>query len=332
MINMIETNQILTVSLTGKRPFFIPMSEAEKVKTVKDFVAAGDEASLLAYLDKREKIVSWSDSNIYVEDDQVKIKGDDSVVPDAIAKKIMAFVKQDHPYQPLLKFWLNLRKNPSQDSINQLYRFLEANHMPITPEGKFVAYKKVTRLDDGRLVDSHTNKVSNEIGDIVQMNRDNVDPNPDQTCSSGLHVAAWEYASTYSGNVLIEVEVNPKDVVAVPRDYNNQKMRCCEYTVKAVYADDKPIEDDIRGEYQEDVIRDWDDSEDDEEDFYDEYDLTNLTYEEIENICRQHPKGSFSYYPKRSQYATGKEFIGAATEHLIDAGFIVHNNYGTFGE
>lgn len=35
-------------------------------------------------------------------------------------------------------------------------------------------------------------------------------------------------------DVLLEVKIHPKDVVAIPTDYNQQKMRVCEYTVLAV--------------------------------------------------------------------------------------------------
>ncbi len=40
-----------------------------------------------------------------------------------------------------------------------------------------------------------------------------------------------EYAGGFAGNNLIEVAVNPADVVSVPYDYNQQKCRCCRYEV-----------------------------------------------------------------------------------------------------
>jgi hypothetical protein len=49
-------------------------------------------------------------------------------------------------------------------------------------------------------------------------------------------VAAFEYADKfYSNGHLMEIKVNPKNVVAVPTDYNQQKMRVCEYEVMAEY-------------------------------------------------------------------------------------------------
>jgi hypothetical protein len=67
------------------------------------------------------------------------------------------------------------------------------------------------------------------------MDRGKVDADRERTCSAGLHVAAWNYAeSFYFNGHLLEVEVNPRDVVAVPTDYNNEKMRTCEYKVVRV--------------------------------------------------------------------------------------------------
>ena len=63
------------------------------------------------------------------------------------------------------------------------------------------------------------------------MERGQVDADRERTCSFGLHVAAFSYASNFTGGILLEVEVNPRDVVAVPPDYNQQKMRVCRYRV-----------------------------------------------------------------------------------------------------
>src|SRR5690606_24725742 len=54
--------------------------------------------------------------------------------------------------------------------------------------------------------------------------------NPNNTCSFGLHVACFDYAKGF-GPRLIEVKVNPADVVCVPTDYNGTKMRVCKFEV-----------------------------------------------------------------------------------------------------
>ena len=42
---------------------------------------------------------------------------------------------------------------------------------------------------------------------------------------------------------MLEVEVNPADVVAIPVDYNEMKCRCCKYIVRAVVAN--PLEENL---------------------------------------------------------------------------------------
>jgi hypothetical protein len=77
----------------------------------------------------------------------------------------------------------------------------------------------------------------------VIMSRDDVDNNPHQTCSRGLHVAGHGYMSQYSGNVIVAVKVNPKNVISIPYDYDSQKIRTCEYEVLAVVDQGSEIED-----------------------------------------------------------------------------------------
>ena len=46
-----------------------------------------------------------------------------------------------------------------------------------------------------------------------------------------LHVGSMGYVGTFggSGSVVLECLVNPRNVVSVPTDYHNTKMRVCEY-------------------------------------------------------------------------------------------------------
>ena len=64
------------------------------------------------------------------------------------------------------------------------------------------------------------------------MPREACNPNPEETCSAGIHVAAFGYLDSYgfdhSGRRCVLTKVNPASVVAVPVDYNNQKLRVCE--------------------------------------------------------------------------------------------------------
>jgi len=151
-------------------------------------------------------------------------------IPDVLTDRVLNFKQKGLPFEPLVKFSTKLLNNPSYNSREQLYKFLEHNGHPITKDGNFIAYKKVR----SNFKDCHTGKFDNSVGQIVSMPREEVDDNPNNTCSSGLHVAAYGYAKDFSSGHLLEVEINPEDVVSVPNDYNGEKMRVCKYTVKAI--------------------------------------------------------------------------------------------------
>ena len=70
-----------------------------------------------------------------------------------------------------------------------------------------------------------------KVGEPITMPREECDSDPDVTCSAGLHVGSMEYVHDfgYSKGVILEVLVSPRNVIAVPTDYNNTKMRTCEY-------------------------------------------------------------------------------------------------------
>lgn len=161
-----------------------------------------------------------------VKDGQLIVEG--RVVPSVLAKKILEFKENGLPYEPLVEFAKNLLKNPSYRAVQQLFSFLEKNAHPITEDGCFIAYKSV----NADFMDSFSRTYDNSPGKVCKMPRNEVNEDPEVTCSNGLHVANWDYAkNVYGGAVMIEVKVNPRDVVAVPIDYNEAKMRTCEYTV-----------------------------------------------------------------------------------------------------
>lgn len=153
-------------------------------------------------------------------------------VPEVLNDRILAFKRDGFPFGPLVKFAEKIMKNPSLNSRNMLYKFLEHNGHPITADGNFIAYKKVRT----NFKDCHTNTFDNSLGNVVEMPREDVDDNPTNTCSDGLHVASYDYAKRFSIGHLLEVEIDPSDVVAVPNDYNGEKMRVCKYVVRDICA------------------------------------------------------------------------------------------------
>jgi len=170
--------------------------------------------------------------------------------PAELSQRILKFKDQKLPYKPLLKFWDNLKKNPSFNSRKMMFAFLEHNGHPLTQDGCFIAYRGVT--EDFK--DKHSKTFNNAPGSICEMPRDLVDDNPNQTCSHGLHVACFDYAKGF-GEKLVEVKVNPADVVCVPVDYNGTKMRVCKFEVIQECAAilDRLVYDDAKEEEHDEV-------------------------------------------------------------------------------
>jgi hypothetical protein len=63
------------------------------------------------------------------------------------------------------------------------------------------------------------------------MERNMVDDNRNNTCSSGLHFCSHSYLASFSGERTVIVKIDPADVVSIPSDYNDAKGRTCRYTV-----------------------------------------------------------------------------------------------------
>lgn len=228
---IVSTTQIV-ISRKNQAPVFIQKTDKRFAKVIELIKTENwEDLDLVLTGSLKNKILKYADGNLKVDENgDVFIGEDTEAIPAVIGRKIVEFYKEGFPIDPIVKFWTRLRKNPSRGSQTQLFGFLEANKIPIKEDGTFVAYKKVSVVD-GTLKDTHSRTIDNSVGNTVKMDRSKVDDNPNQTCSHGLHVAGWDYAQNFGGTILLEVEVDPENVVAVPYDYNNQKMRVCQYTI-----------------------------------------------------------------------------------------------------
>lgn len=93
-------------------------------------------------------------------------------------------------------------------------------------------------FDTPTFTDWHTKKSTIKLGEAVTLPREECDNDPNNTCSSGLHVGAPGYVAGFGGrsdsNYILACLVSPMNVVAVPYDYDFEKMRTCEYLPYAV--------------------------------------------------------------------------------------------------
>lgn len=187
--------------------------------------------------------VSPKDSDFVFEGENVFLNGEK--LPPVLSKKVISLYKNELPIEIFKNFWKNLRENPSQTSVNELYDFLEYKELPITEDGCFLAYKglnnafwsingnKDTKVLKGKVNDR--GQIYNGVGETIEVLRRDVDDNREHHCSNGLHVGSFSYATGFSSGKKVVVKVNPKDVVSVPSDYNCQKCRVSSYTVVSEY-------------------------------------------------------------------------------------------------
>jgi hypothetical protein len=191
------------------------------IKGLKESLPEDDLIELIHFkkeLDKVTGVEFRKDGLIYF---------DGKPMSDALIKRYKFMVENEFPIDGFKKFILNLTENPSSDSREELYGFLEACSLPITEDGFFLAYKKVNK----NYRDCRTDSLDNSVGQVVEMTREKVNSDRFIACSSGLHVCSYGYLSKFDGVHTMVCKINPRDVVSVPADYNQAKMRVCRYEV-----------------------------------------------------------------------------------------------------
>lgn len=159
-------------------------------------------------------------------------------VHSSIAKRIVeASQDASQDINRYVNFFRKLHDNPSAKAVQHTYDFLVHNDLEISDEGDVLAYKYISYIN-GQPVDTHTGKVPNWKGWTVKMARNLVEDDPHKTCSRGLHVGSLHYVGSFTDvdgqekePQVIKVSFSPADVVSVPVDYNNSKMRVCKYRV-----------------------------------------------------------------------------------------------------
>jgi len=211
--------------------------------------------------------VTVANSRVYVDADEVD---------DVFADEIIRFLDEElDDWKPLVNFLEKVYTNTDAHTRNNLSRWVRATGgFTIDEDGDIIGYKGVrpdkTSIHAGPAIVNGTavnGNVPNEPGSIIEMSRSRVTHNPSVACAAGLHVGTWEYASGF-GSVVLEVKVNPRDVVSVPTDCGGQKMRVSRYKVVRV----------LDGKHNSAVIESaWhpaEDYDDDYDDYDDPYDYT----------------------------------------------------------
>lgn len=172
---------------------------------------------------KTNGVLKVKDNDIFYKEDKL---------PSSLASRLVEIIQSGiSNLDSYIKFLENTYNNPSSNSREQLYQFIEHKEMPITDDGCVLAWKGVS----GDYLDKHSGKFSNKVGTVNQMPRRDVDDNPNNHCSKGFHVGSKSYADSWAGEdgKLMIVKYDPADAVSVPDDHNFEKLRVTRYTVIA---------------------------------------------------------------------------------------------------
>jgi hypothetical protein len=212
------------VVVIGNKSHTISKTHVTYTKVL-EAIKAGDWDTVKDIIEPKKVVLNYGQGNVSIQGDKLFWKGTE--MHNALSRRMIQMLQEGFPIEPLVLFMENLMLNPSKRSVNELYGFLEKNNLPITPDGHFLAYKKV-RED---YLDVHSGTMNNAPGQIVEMERNQVDDDQNQTCSTGLHFCSQEYLNSFGGARTVIVKINPRDVVSIPNDYNYSKGRACRYEV-----------------------------------------------------------------------------------------------------
>lgn len=221
------------------------------------------------HISSSSTVKKWVHGFFSVEGGNIYFKN--KKLPEELEKRIIAMAAEGKDPSAIFNFWQKLQNNPSYRSVEQLWKFLEHQGIPLVANGNFLAYKSVSRT----FMDHHTGTICNAPGMTVEMPRNQISDDPNTPCHEGLHVGALEYAENFRSSDIAKIvicEIDPADVVCVPHDYSSMKMRVCRYTVIGVHNDGKMNnvfmdDEDIAGVDDDDRSVSYDASSEDEIEF-----------------------------------------------------------------
>jgi transcriptional regulator with XRE-family HTH domain len=216
---------IQTVDSQGMPKFETLQASHPSFKRVVRALKRKEWAKVPKLIDIAQSIADLSCGQVELRKDGIFYKG--TQIDNSLTTRILELMRQGKSVNHMLRFMDNLFQNPQQYAIHELYDWLKKCNLPITDRGTFMAYKRV-RSD---YKDCYSGTIDNSVGQIVFMKREDVDPDRRNECSQGLHFCSAAYLPNYPGDKIMKVEINPKDVVAIPADYSFSKGRTWLYEV-----------------------------------------------------------------------------------------------------
>ena len=152
MVAYIATESTITVILDGKYRTIQVKSKAHRndvIKALEKYKKSKqtkiDKESIEAFLAPIKRIGLESDNRLELDESENKLylKGTTQAIEPGLADKILDFLDNGLPIEPLIKFWESCLRNPHFVAVTELFAFLERNDLPITDDGAVLGYKKL---------------------------------------------------------------------------------------------------------------------------------------------------------------------------------------------
>ena len=241
------TNGTLTVIRDNGAEILTARNDHPRWNDIVEAYKSRNEERLTVLLSLKAVVEEYSIGQLTINSTGVLFRGNPLHSVDA--ERVMAFLRDGLPYKPIANYISRKMANPSARAITELYNFLEHKNMPITDEGKIIAYKGVQNTFFSVMGNTNTvvlqgetdsgGHIRNVIGATIEIERSSCDDDFRNGCSFGLHAGSLSYAKGWGERVLL-VEIDPADVVSVPEDCSCQKLRCCKYRVLGEYSGPMP--------------------------------------------------------------------------------------------
>lgn len=258
---------VLTVDDAGRSTITVITGEGEQVVVNQDhpnflaISAALHNGQPITHLLKISDVIEEMSDRVSIVNGEITFDG--KVIENELANTILRYHREGRDTGGLVKFMERLSNNPSARGRAVIFEWVQGRNLTIDEDGYFLGWKGVnedlTSVNSGRAFvddDEHEGHIPNVVGSWVSMPRTEVMDDPNADCHIGLHVGTYEYAKNF-GRVLLEVRVDPADVVSVPAHSTSWKIRCCRYQVVKVHENetddwDVEYEPEASDEYFED--------------------------------------------------------------------------------
>jgi hypothetical protein len=271
LVSSATGEKVITVFIPGEPMPFCADSSHPNFERITMAVVAGEQSGLPDLFDTSRAVAERFErlsERVTVAHGRIFFDGDQ--IDNVLTTQVLRFLNEGvENWKPLIAFFEKVQSNPSDESREQLYEWLRRYDFTIAPDGDLVGYKGVKIDDEGNFVSIHAGpaivdgeavngNVPNHVGAVVEIARSQVTADSAVGCSSGLHVGTRAYAESWSREVgaVMEVRVNPRDVVSVPTHCDAQKVRVCRYKVVAInnaqYA--QPVTSDDVPETDDDAV------------------------------------------------------------------------------